>query len=263
MEEKGIGRPSTYASIISVLTKRHYVEKDGKYMVPTEVAYKITDMLVKYFTDIMDVGFTAKMEDDLDKIEDGGTDWHKIIADFYPSFADKLKFASTDGDEVTDIKCEKCGNPMIRRMGKYGKYLACSNYPECSNIISESEVEISDVRCPTRRKYGGKKRQVWQVFGLSQLPRMFVHSAHRCQSDRGKMSRVRRKYDTQKGQVWRVSGVRQVWRKETPQRECGRREKGRKFRGYLPRVRKAYEKDALQIRQNILWLYGLSPVQIP
>jgi DNA topoisomerase-1 len=148
MEEKGIGRPSTYASIISVLTKRHYVEKDGKYMVPTEVAYKITDMLVKYFTDIMDVGFTAKMEDDLDKIEDGGTDWHKIIADFYPSFADKLKFASTDGDEVTDIKCEKCGNPMIRRMGKYGKYLACSNYPECSNIISESEVEISDVRCP-------------------------------------------------------------------------------------------------------------------
>jgi DNA topoisomerase-1 len=148
MEEKGIGRPSTYASIISVLTKRHYVEKDGKYMVPTEVAYKITDMLVKYFTDIMDVGFTAKMEDDLDKIEEGGIDWHKIIADFYPSFAEKLKFASTDGDEVTDIKCEKCGSPMIRRMGKYGKYLACSNYPTCSNIISESEVEVSEVRCP-------------------------------------------------------------------------------------------------------------------
>ncbi len=84
MEEKGIGRPSTYASIISVLTKRRYVEKDGKYMVPTEVAYKITDMLLKYFTDIMDVGFTARMEDDLDKIEDGGCDWHKIIADFYP-----------------------------------------------------------------------------------------------------------------------------------------------------------------------------------
>ena len=148
MEEKGIGRPSTYASIISVLTKRRYVEKDGKYMVPTEVAYKITDMLVKYFTDIMDVGFTAHMEDDLDKIEEGGCDWHNIIADFYPAFADKLKFASTDGDEITDIKCEKCGNPMIRRMGKYGKYLACSNYPACSNIVSESEVEVSEVRCP-------------------------------------------------------------------------------------------------------------------
>ena len=148
MEEKGIGRPSTYASIISVLTKRRYVEKDGKYMVPTEVAYKITDMLLKYFTEIMDVGFTARMEDDLDKIEDGGVDWHKIIADFYPDFAEKLKTASTDGDELTDILCEKCSSPMIRRIGKYGKYLACSNYPACSNIVSETEVEISEVRCP-------------------------------------------------------------------------------------------------------------------
>ena len=148
MEEKGIGRPSTYASIISVLTKRRYVQKDGKYMVPTEVAYKITDMLVKYFTDIMDVGFTAHMEDDLDKIEEGGCDWHKIIADFYPDFAEKLKKASTDGDELTDVICEKCGHPMIRKSGKYGKYLACSNYPACSNIVSESEAEISEIRCP-------------------------------------------------------------------------------------------------------------------
>lgn len=148
MEERGIGRPSTYASIISVLTKRKYVVKDGKYMVPTEVAYKITDMLVKYFTDIMDVGFTAKMEDDLDKIEDGGVDWHKIISDFYPGFAEQLKTASTDGDEVTDVICSKCGSPMIRRSGKYGKYLACSNYPACSNIVSESEAEISEIRCP-------------------------------------------------------------------------------------------------------------------
>ena len=148
MEEKGIGRPSTYASIISVLTKRRYVDKDGKHMVPTEIAYKITDMLVKYFTDIMDVGFTAHMEDDLDKIEEGGCDWHKIIADFYPGFTEKLKTASTDGDEMTDIKCEKCGSAMIRRMGKYGKYLACSNYPACSNIVSESETEVSEIRCP-------------------------------------------------------------------------------------------------------------------
>lgn len=148
MDERGIGRPSTYASIISVLTKRKYVEKDGKYMVPTEVAYKITDVLVHYFADIMDVDFTAKMEEELDKIEEGGVDWHKIISDFYPSFAEKLRTAACDGDEATDVKCEKCGSVMIRRMGKYGKYLACSNYPKCSNIVSESEVEISDVRCP-------------------------------------------------------------------------------------------------------------------
>ena len=147
MEDKGIGRPSTYASIISVLNKRKYVVKEGKYMVPTEVAFEITDLLVKYFTDIMDVGFTARMEDKLDGIEEGGTDWHKIIADFYPPFAEKLIFAANDGDEMTDILCEKCGHPMIRKSGRYGKYLACSNYPECSNIKSEG-AEISSTKCP-------------------------------------------------------------------------------------------------------------------
>ena len=146
MEDKGIGRPSTYASIISVLTRRKYVTKEGKYMVPTEVAFEITDLLVKYFTDIMDVGFTARMEDMLDGIEEGG-DWHKIIAGFYPPFAEKLLFASNDGDEMTDILCEKCGHPMIRKNGRYGKFLACSNYPACSNIKSEG-VEISATKCP-------------------------------------------------------------------------------------------------------------------
>lgn len=148
MEEKGIGRPSTYASIISVLNKRKYVEKDGKYMVPTEVAYRITDLLVKYFTDIMDVGFTAGMEEKLDDIEEGGKNWRAIIADFYPPFEEKLRFASSDGDEVTDILCEKCGHPMVRKTGKYGKYLACSNYPACSNIIGETQAEVTDTPCP-------------------------------------------------------------------------------------------------------------------
>ena len=146
MEEKGIGRPSTYASIISVLNRRKYVTKEGKYMVPTEVAFEITDLLMKYFTDIMDVGFTAKMEDKLDGIEEGG-DWHKILADFYPPFAEKLVFATNDGDEMTDILCEKCGHPMIRRNGRYGKFLACSNYPACSNIKSEG-AEVTATKCP-------------------------------------------------------------------------------------------------------------------
>ncbi len=146
MEEKGIGRPSTYATIISVLSKRKYTAKDGKYIVPTEIAFSITDMLTKYFDDIMDVSFTANMEDKLDDIENGGTDWHSIIAEFYPPFQEKLSFASTDGDEVTDLICEKCGAPMIRKSGRYGKFLACSSYPECSNIKSENE-EVSDVKC--------------------------------------------------------------------------------------------------------------------
>lgn len=147
MEEKGIGRPSTYATIIAKLNQK-YVKKEGKYMVPTPVAYDVVDMLVKCFRDIMDVGFTAGMETKLDDIEEGGVDWHQVIADFYPGFEKNLRDASSYGDEMTDIVCQKCGHFMIRRMGKYGKYLACSNYPECRNIVSEAQEEISAVRCP-------------------------------------------------------------------------------------------------------------------
>jgi len=146
MEEKGIGRPSTYSSIISVLTKRNYTIKDGKFMVPTEVAFEITDTLLKYFSDILDVSFTSDMENKLDEIEEGG-DWHKVIADFYPPFAEKLIIASNDGDELTDIVCEKCGAFMIRKSGRYGKYLACSNNPTCDNVKSEAD-EVSEEKCP-------------------------------------------------------------------------------------------------------------------
>lgn len=146
MEDKGIGRPSTYSTIISVLSKRKYTTKDGKFIVPTPIAFEITDVLVKYFKDIMDVSFTANMEDKLDDIENGGKDWHKLIAEFYPEFSAQLAKAQADGDELTDVICEKCGSPMVRKNGKYGKFLACSNYPVCSNIKSEN-VEVSDVKC--------------------------------------------------------------------------------------------------------------------
>lgn len=147
MEEKGIGRPSTYATIISKLNQK-YVKKEGKYMKPVPVSYAVSDMLVKCFPDVMDVGFTAGMETKLDNIEEGGQKWQNVIADFYPEFEKNLKNASTYGDETSEVKCEKCGRPMIRRMGKYGKYLACSGYPECQNIVSESPQEISATRCP-------------------------------------------------------------------------------------------------------------------
>ena len=147
MEEKGIGRPSTYATIISKLMQK-YVKKDGKYMYPTPIAYDVVDMLTKCFTDVMDVGFTAGIETKLDDIEDGGVEWRQVIGDFYPGFEKNLKEASSYGDEFTQEICDKCGHLMIRRMGKFGKYLACSNYPECHNIVSETKEEISAVRCP-------------------------------------------------------------------------------------------------------------------
>ncbi len=146
MEDKGIGRPSTYSSIIGVLSKRKYTKKENKYIVPTPIAFEMTDALCKYFPEVMDVSFTANMEDQLDDIENGGKDWHQLIADFYPGFSEQLKQASQDGDEITDIICDKCGAHMVRKTGKYGKFLACSNYPQCSNIKSENE-EVSDVIC--------------------------------------------------------------------------------------------------------------------
>ena len=147
MEEKGIGRPSTYATIISKLMQK-YVKKDGKYMYPAPIAYNVVDMLVSCFVDIMDVGFTAGMENKLDDIEEGGVDWRSVIGDFYPGFEKNLRAASSYGDELTQEVCGKCGHFMIRRTGKFGKYLACSNYPECQNIISETKEEVSAVRCP-------------------------------------------------------------------------------------------------------------------
>ena len=146
MEDRGIGRPSTYASIIAVLNKRGYVKKEGKFMLPTEVAFEITDILCKYFVDVMDVSFTATMEEKLDQIEEGGKDWRGIIGEFYPGFAKNLLKAQSDGDEVTDILCEKCGKPMLRRHGRFGEYLACSNYPDCQNIKSTEE-NVSSVLC--------------------------------------------------------------------------------------------------------------------
>ena len=147
MEEKGIGRPSTYATIMTKLTdrKREYVRKDKKYLIPNEISYGLIDFLVKYFPDIMDVGFTAKMEDDLDDIGESGKDWHKLIADFYAPFSRRLA-----ASRMTDVICEKCGAPMIIKSGRYGNYYACSNYPECKNIksVKEKQSVATDKTCP-------------------------------------------------------------------------------------------------------------------
>ena len=140
MEENGIGRPSTYASILSVLSKREYTEKkDKKSISPTELGEIVCDTMQKYFVDIMDYKFTADMEVKLDKIEEG-VEWQKVIADFYPGFISKLLSARNDNanykmkDEISDVKCDKCGANMVIKEGKYGKFLACPNFPECKNI---------------------------------------------------------------------------------------------------------------------------------
>ncbi len=146
MEDKGIGRPSTYATIMAKLSdkKREYVRKEKKYLVPNPISYELIDFLVKYFSDIMDISFTAKMEDDLDEIGEGGKDWRKLIAEFYAPFENQLK-----DSKVTQVLCDKCGSPMIINSGKYGNYYACSNYPTCQNIkpVNEKTVIPTDRIC--------------------------------------------------------------------------------------------------------------------
>ena len=139
MEEKGIGRPATYQPTVSLLETRTYTEREGKAIKPTELGFKVVDMLIKYFPDIMDVKFTADMETKLDTIEDGGKVWQQIVAEFYTGFEDELKKAMGDGYKMkapaveTDYKCEKCGAPMVIREGRFGRFLACSAYPKCKN----------------------------------------------------------------------------------------------------------------------------------
>ncbi len=138
MEEKGIGRPATYVPTITTLDKRTYTEKEGKQIKPTELGFLVCEKLEKHFPDIMDISFTAKMEDALDEISTGKDEWHKVIEDFYVDFKKELEEASGSKDKIPDEPsdeiCDKCGKPMVIRMGKYGKFLACSNYPECKNV---------------------------------------------------------------------------------------------------------------------------------
>lgn len=145
MEDKGIGRPATYAPTILVLANRNYTEKEGKYLVPTELGVTVVEFLEKYFEDIMNISFTAGMEESLDLVEEGKENWQKIVADFYQGFEDKLHFALTGSKkvkmavEVTDVICDKCGANMVVRDGKFGKFLACPNFPKCRNVKQMSE----------------------------------------------------------------------------------------------------------------------------
>ncbi len=147
MEEKGIGRPSTYASIIGVLMKRTYTVKEGRFLKPTELAFRVNETLIKFFDNIVDVSFTARMEDNLDEIEEGGKDWRKLVGDFYPWLQKRLEQAGESLIEHTDIPCDKCGDGhMLIRAGRYGKFMACSNYPECK-ATRPLDDDITDQVC--------------------------------------------------------------------------------------------------------------------
>ena len=152
LEEKGIGRPSTYATIISTIIDRRYIERQQKQLVPTELGKVVNKLLTENFKDIINVEFTADIENQFDKIADGKEDWKQVIREFYGPFKQELDKVDAElehvhiQDEVSNIQCEKCGKMMVIKYGRYGKFLACPGYPECKNI--KPFVEKIEVPCP-------------------------------------------------------------------------------------------------------------------
>ncbi|GAF23347.1 MULTISPECIES: type I DNA topoisomerase [Shouchella] len=177
LEELGIGRPSTYAPTLDTIQRRGYVALDEKRFVPTELGEIVLDLIVEFFPEILDVEFTAKMEEDLDSIEDGRDNWIEIIDQFYKSFEKRLEVAEEEMEEV-EIKdepagedCEKCGHEMVYKMGRYGKFMACSNFPDCRN--TKAIVKDIGVKCPTCKEGNiverkSKKRRIF--YGCDRYP---------------------------------------------------------------------------------------------
>ena len=139
LEEKGIGRPSTYAAILSTIQNRAYVRKVKGRFYLVELGMIVTDLLVKSFSDIFDVAYTVRMEEELDEVEEGNTPWKRVLKEFYTKFKKDLKIAKKEMDDIkgegipTEEKCEKCGAPMVIRLGRHGRFLACTKYPDCKN----------------------------------------------------------------------------------------------------------------------------------
>ena len=138
LEADGVGRPSTYASILSTIQDRGYVKKEGGKFAPTELGTVVTDLLVQSFDDIFDVKYTARMEEELDEIEEGKLDWREAMAEFYEKFKADLERAEHHMEDIkrmekpTDFICDKCGKPMVLRWGKHGYFIGCTGYPECT-----------------------------------------------------------------------------------------------------------------------------------
>lgn len=152
LEELGIGRPSTYATIIDTIKSRGYVELVEKKFKPTEIGIETTDKLQDYFSDLINTDYTKNMEDELDSIAEGGIVWNKVLQDFYDIFEPRVEKAFTDMEKKAPVKtgemCPECGNPLVIRKGKYGEFVACSNYPDCKYIKKEEKADVVICNCP-------------------------------------------------------------------------------------------------------------------
>ncbi|WP_163536785.1 type I DNA topoisomerase [Gracilibacillus sp. YIM 98692] len=178
MEEKGIGRPSTYAPTLDTIQRRGYVALDNRRFVPTELGEIVMKLIEEFFPEIIDVAFTVKMEGDLDSIEEGKTEWVNIIDQFYSGFDKRLEKAEKEmekveiRDEPAGIDCEKCGHEMVYKMGRYGKFLACSNFPDCRNtkpILKKIGVDCPNCKDGNIVERKTKKRRTF--YGCDNYPK--------------------------------------------------------------------------------------------
>ena len=177
MEEKGIGRPSTYAPTLDTIQKRGYVSLDNKRFVPTELGEIVMDLIVEFFPEVIDIDFTAQMEHDLDRIEDGDIKWVNLIDDFYQDFEKRLAKAEAEmekieiKDEPAGETCEKCGSEMVFKMGRYGKFMACSNFPECRNTKPIlKEIGVACPKCKKGQIVERKSKKKRTFYGCDQYP---------------------------------------------------------------------------------------------
>ncbi|WP_044642672.1 type I DNA topoisomerase [Risungbinella massiliensis] len=177
LEEKGIGRPSTYAPTLETIQKRGYVKLEEKKFIPTELGEIVLELMEEFFPEILNIEFTVHMEEDLDQVEEGRTDWIQILDRFYESFHSRLIVAEKEmqsveiKDEVSDELCEKCNKPMVYKLGRFGKFLACSGFPDCRN--TKAIMKSTGVTCPKCQKgeiveRKSKKKRVF--YGCNQYP---------------------------------------------------------------------------------------------
>jgi len=280
LEERGIGRPSTYATILSTILERQYVTKTGGKFVPTEIGLVVTDLLVENFKDIFDLQYTARLEEELDEIEEGKEKWTDALADFYKKFAKDLRYAEKHMENIkrmekpTDEKCERCGAPLVIKWGKHGSFYACSTYDKedpnsCTftkeNPINLPDLDSADMQETSQEEYCENCGRVMVLkrgrFGQHRLSRLQNHSSAgpgqegSRHSARREVSRLRTQPDLAPRALWRVHVVQWISRLQVREAELHRREVSRLQRGRTGR-------EARPQGKHVLRVFALPEVQV-
>ncbi len=248
LEADGVGRPSTYASILSTIQEREYVKKEGGRFTPTELGMVVTDLLLESFDDIFDVKYTARMEEELDEIEEGKLDWRAAMGEFYERFDKDLKHAEEHMTDIkrmekpTDLMCEKCGKPLVIKWGKHGSFIACTGYPDCTYTreltVDLPDVDKADLARTGRRGIlrelrpsdGAEEGPLRHVLRLHRISRLQDHQADRRRAEEGgsaarrKVPAVRQQPGAEVRPLRRVHRLQQLSDLQVRQAEDHRRE---------------------------------------